>query len=152
MSQGKFSNPRPHREEEREIEKAYRDLTRKNDRKRRREHQTVAMDPEALKDIKLTDVPENTDFPDISNIPEITEIPDAPTGAGFANVPTRAAREQAPSPAAEDRQIEDAFRQVTGQPVPHRHVLEPERDSVIPEDEEEPSSRPQWLHDVQEFL
>ena len=151
MSQGKFSNPRPHREEEREIEKAYRDLTRKNDRKRRREHQTVAMDPEALKDIKLTDVPENTDFPDISNIPEITEIPDAPTGAGFANVPTRAAREQAPSPAAEDRQIEDAFRQVTGQPVPHRHVLEPERDSVIPEDEEEPSSRPQWLHDVQEF-
>ena len=29
MSQGKFSNPRPHREEEREIEKAYRDLTRK---------------------------------------------------------------------------------------------------------------------------
>ena len=32
MSQGKFSNPRPHREEEREIEKAYRDLTRKNDR------------------------------------------------------------------------------------------------------------------------
>ena len=33
MSQGKFSNPRPHREEEREIEKAYRDLTRKKPRK-----------------------------------------------------------------------------------------------------------------------
>ena len=30
MSQGKFSSPRPHREEEREIEKAYRDLTRKS--------------------------------------------------------------------------------------------------------------------------
>ena len=149
MSQGKFSNPRPHREEEREIEKAYRDLTRKNDRKRRREQQTVAMDPEALKDIKLTDVPENTDFPDISNIPEITEIPDAPTEAGFNRVPTGVPQEKVPSPAAEDRQIEDAFRQVTGQSVPRRHVLEPERDSVIPE--EEPSSRPQWLHDVQEF-
>ena len=149
MSQGKFSNPRPHREEEREIEKAYRDLTRKNDRKRRREQQTVAMDPEALKDIKLTDVPENTDFPDISNIPEITEIPDAPTEAGFNRVPTGVPQEKVPSPAAEDRQIEDAFRQVTGQSVPRRHVLEPERDSVIPE--EEPSSRPQWLHDVQAF-
>ena len=33
MSQGKFSNPRPHREEEREIEKAYRDLTRKQSHK-----------------------------------------------------------------------------------------------------------------------
>ena len=36
MSQGKFSNPRPHREEEREIEKAYRDLTRKNNPTARR--------------------------------------------------------------------------------------------------------------------
>ena len=33
MSQGKFSSPRPHREEEREIEKAYRDLTRKKSHK-----------------------------------------------------------------------------------------------------------------------
>mgnify|MGYP000205817104 CR=1 FL=1 len=33
MSQGKFSSPRPHREEEREIEKAYRDLTRKQSHK-----------------------------------------------------------------------------------------------------------------------
>ena len=35
MSQGKFSSPRPHREEEREIEKAYRDLTRKKSHKKR---------------------------------------------------------------------------------------------------------------------
>lgn len=37
MSQGKFSSPRPHREEEREIEKAYRDLTRKSGKKPRAE-------------------------------------------------------------------------------------------------------------------
>ena len=43
MSQGKFSSPRPHREEEREIEKAYRDLTRKKSHKTY-EHKVTAED------------------------------------------------------------------------------------------------------------
>ena len=49
MSQGKFSNPRPHREEEREIEKAYRDLTRKQSHKTY-EHRVTAEDMDRRKE------------------------------------------------------------------------------------------------------
>ena len=50
MSQGKFSSPRPHREEEREIEKAYRDLTRKSGKKPRAERtaRELPLDGDAL--------------------------------------------------------------------------------------------------------
>ena len=135
MSQGKFSNPRPHREEEREIEKAYRDLTRKKPRKPAEHKVTEA-------DRILAAQPLPSEMP-----PEETGIP----------VPEAVSQ---PSPAAEERQIEDAFRQVTGQPVPHRPAPEPEFD-ILPEDsdfhtgasEEEPEKpeRPRWVTEVLDF-
>ena len=135
MSQGKFSNPRPHREEEREIEKAYRDLTRKKPRKPAEHKVTEA-------DRILAAQPLPSEMP-----PEETGIP----------VPEAVSQ---PSPAAEERQIEDAFRQVTGQPVPHRPAPEPEF-GILPEDsdfhtgasEEEPEKpeRPRWVTEVLDF-
>lgn len=135
MSQGKFSNPRPHREEEREIEKAYRDLTRKKSR-RPQEHKVTEADR------ILAAQPLPSELP-----PEETERPTA-QAMPYA------------SPDAEDRQIEEAFRQVTGQPVPHRSTPEPAFD-ILPEDSdflreetEEPSERPQrpqWMTEVLEF-
>ena len=81
MSQGKFSNPRPHREEEREIEKANRDLTRKKSR-RPQEHKVTEADR------ILAAQPLPSELP-----PEETERP-AAQAMPYA------------SPDAEDRQIE----------------------------------------------
>ena len=61
MSQGKFSNPRPHREEEREIEKAYRDLTRKQSHKTY-EHRVTAEDMARA----AQPLPADEDVPDIA--------------------------------------------------------------------------------------
>ena len=110
MSQGKFSNPRPHREEEREIEKAYRDLTRKKAHKTY-EHKVTAQDiaraaqplptEETVPDVPLPNAAAPREaFPTEEAFPELFPSPDA-----------------APSAEAEDRQIEEAFRQVTGKPV-----------------------------------
>ena len=110
MSQGKFSNPRPHREEEREIEKAYRDLTRKKAHKTY-EHKVTAQDiaraaqplptEETVPDVPMPNAAAPREaFPTEEAFPELFPSPDA-----------------APSAEAEDRQIEEAFRQVTGKPV-----------------------------------
>ena len=98
MSQGRFSNPRPHREEEREIEKAYRDLTRKQSHKTY-EHKVTAEDIARAEQPLPTQLqPEDAVFTAPDPVP-------------------------VPSPEAEDRQIEDAFRQVTGRKVaPRRHL------------------------------
>ena len=118
MSQGKFSSPRPHREEEREIEKAYRDLTRKKSHKTY-EHKVTAQDvaraaqplPTEDDDITIPDViPNEEAFPTHDGFPDMFPNPDADP----------APAEPVPSPEAEDRQIEDAFRQVTGQSVKPR--------------------------------
>ncbi|MGM9585039.1 MAG: VanW family protein [Faecousia sp.] len=120
MSQGKFSQPRPHREEEREIEKAYRDLTRKQTR-RPQEH-TVT---EADRILAAQPLP--------------SEMP--PEGNGSS--------EPAES-AAEEQQMEDAFRQLTGQPVSHRPAPDPEFGEFQGEEPEKPE-RPQWMTQVLEF-
>ena len=104
MSQGKFSNPRPHREEEREIEKAYRDLTRKKAHKTY-EHKVTAQDiaraaqplptEETVPDVPMPNAAAPREaFPTEEAFPELFPSPDA-----------------APSAEAEDRQIEEAFRQ-----------------------------------------
>lgn len=124
MSQGKFSNPRPHREEEREIEKAYRDLTRKKAHKTY-EHKVTPQDiaraaqplptEEPAAAVPTRHVPQEA-FATEEAFPELFSTPDA-----------------APSPEAEDRQIEEAFRQITGRPVKPRAKVGPSFD-VIPEE------------------
>ena len=137
MSQGKFASPRPHREEEREIEKAYRDLTRKKTHKTY-EHKVTMEDIARAAQPLPTDV----DVPDIS-IPN-PEGEAFPTEEAFPDMFPNpdAAPAPAPSPADEDRQIEEAFRQVTGQPVKPRTAAsvaetvvpsDVSRDSVAPE-------------------
>ena len=85
MSQGKFSSPRPHREEEREIEKAYRDLTRKKSHKTY-EHKVTAEDvaraaqplPTEDDDITIPDViPNEEAFPTHDGFPDMFPNPDA---------------------------------------------------------------------------
>lgn len=164
MSQGKFSNPRPHREEEREIEKAYRDLTRKSNpsRKTRREHaaRELPMDTGSM--------PTDGDFPLEPDSPVSEDVsavrgqePDSAeellsriSAEPVPPVPPRT-QEPASDPAAEEQQIEDAFREITGKPPIHRrHVLEPETDEVLPEENEAPSrhnERPAWMDEVVEF-
>lgn len=145
MSQGKFSSPRPHREEEREIEKAYRDLTRKKTHKTY-EHKVTAQDIARAAQPLPTDV----DVPDISIGDEIPESVPAP-----ASVPTQSSTL---SPEAQDRQIEEAFRQVTGQKAAPRARVGSTFD-VIPEEpdflsEVETSKRarkPSWTDEVLEF-
>ena len=151
MSQGKFSSPRPHREEEREIEKAYRDLTRKKSHKTY-EHKVTAEDmaraaqplPTEDDDITIPDViPSEEAFPTPDGFPEMFPNPDAAP-----------APESAPSPEAEDRQIEEAFRQVTGQPIPPRAKVGPTFDAIPEkpmEEKQKPSQRPQWMDEVAEF-
>ena len=124
MSQGKFSSPRPHREEEREIEKAYRDLTRKKAHKTY-EHKVTPQDivraaqplptEEPAPVVPTRHAPQEA-FATEEAFPELFSIPDA-----------------APSPEAEDRQIEEAFRQVTGRPVKPRAKVGPSFD-IIPEE------------------
>lgn len=121
MSQGKFSSPRPHREEEREIEKAYRDLTRKKAHKTY-EHKVTPQDivraaqplptEEPAVTVPTRHVPQEA-FATEEAFPELFTNPDA-----------------APSPDAEDRQIEEAFRQVTGRPVKPRAKVGPSFDFV----------------------
>lgn len=172
MSQGKFSSPRPHREEEREIEKAYRDLTRKSNpnKKTRAEHaaRELNLEDEAFSgaDAFRTEkaAPAEEAFPaeeelnlDFDNItPEKPAAPAAQAPKQAPKAPVPPAQPEPPvDPAAEDQQIEDAFRKITGKPVtPRRHILEPEMDEVLPEDEAEPQAkgdRPQWMGEVLEF-
>lgn len=153
MSQGKFSSPRPHREEEREIEKAYRDLTRKKSNKTY-EHKVTAQDvaraaqplPTEDGDITIPDViPNKEAFPTPDGFPDMFPNPDAAP-----------APESVPSPEAEDRQIEEAFRQVIGQSVKPRAKVGPTFDAIPEEPLEEtparkPSQRPQWMDEVAEF-
>ena len=175
MSQGKFSSPRPHREEEREIEKAYRDLTRKSGRKPRAERtaRELPLDEAAFsageafpaEEAFPTEEPAQEAFPaeEELNLDFDNLTGETPTAAAD-QVPSEsepvqrkpAARpEPSADPAAEERQIEDAFRKITGKPAaPRRHILEPEVDEVLPEDEEEPKARgdrPQWMAEVLEF-
>lgn len=139
MSQGKFSNPRPHREEEREIEKAYRDLTRKKAHKTY-EHKVTPQDiaraaqPLPTEDPAVTiptDHAPREAFATEEAFPELFSNPDA-----------------APSPEAEDRQIEETFRQVTGRPVKPRAKVGPSFDFVPEEpvfpgiEEKTPQSTP----------
>lgn len=139
MSQGKFSSPRPHREEEREIEKAFRDLTREKT-KVPREHRV------SEEDLILAAQP----------LP--SEEPAAP-----AQPPVPPAAPVMTDAAAEDRQIEETFRQVTGQPVKPKTEMpkpaaEPAFDLSFDEfgfSQEEPEvskpPRPQWMTEVLEF-
>ena len=155
MSQGKFSSPRPHREEEREIEKAYRDLTRKKAHKTY-EHKVTMEDIARAAQPLPTDV----DVPDIS-IPN-PEREAFPTEDAFPDMFPNpdAAPAPAPSPADEDRQIEEAFRQVTGQPVKPRTRVGasfdyiPEEPQFSPEAEKpagKAGKNPQWMNEVLEF-
>ena len=155
MSQGKFSSPRPHREEEREIEKAYRDLTRKKAHKTY-EHKVTMEDIVRAAQPLPTDV----DVPDIS-IPN-PEGEAFPTEEAFPDMFPNpdAAPAPAPSPADEDRQIEEAFRQVTGQPVKPRTRVGasfdyiPEEPQFSPEAEKpagKAGKNPQWMNEVLEF-
>ena len=151
MSQGKFSSPRPHREEEREIEKAYRDLTRKKSHKTY-EHKVTAQDMARA----AQPLPTDADVPDISIGDEIPVSEPVPTPQA---VPTPVP-EPIPSPEAEDRQIEETFRQITGQKAAPRAKVGPSFD-VIPEVpdflpvEEEPVRKParkhSWTDEVLEF-
>ena len=141
MSQGKFSSPRPHREEEREIEKAYRDLTRKKAHKTY-EHRVTAEDMARA----AQPLPTGEDVPDISG------------GDIDLSVQTVFTPETAPSPEAEDRQIEDAFRQVTGQPVKPRAKVgssfefSPEApDFLSGEEESVPAEKPRWTEEIMDF-
>ena len=142
MSQGKFSSPRPHREEEREIEKAYRDLTRKQSHKTY-EHKVTAADvaraaqplptDDGVPDITIPNaVPNEEAFPTQEAFPEMFPNPDAAP---------EVTQESAPSPEAEDRQIEEAFRQVTGQPVKPRAKVGPTFDAIPEEPLEETPAR-----------
>ena len=153
MSQGKFSSPRPHREEEREIEKAYRDLTRKKSHKTY-EHKVTAEDmaraaqplPTEKDDVAIPNADANAEaFPTEDAFPEMFPNPDA----------APAPAEPVPSPEAEDRQIEDAFRQVTGQNVKPRARVGVTFDAIPEEPEAEPpeknSQKPQWKNEVMEF-
>ena len=124
MSQGKFSSPRPHREEEREIEKAYRDLTRKKAHKTY-EHKVTPQDivraaqplptEEPAPVVPTRHAPQEA-FATEEAFPELFTNPDA-----------------VPSPEAEERQIEETFRQVTGRPVKPRAKVGPSFD-IIPEE------------------
>ena len=153
MSQGKFSSPRPHREEEREIEKAYRDLTRKKAHTTY-EHKVTAQDIARAAQPLPTDV----DVPDISIGDEIPVSEPVPTPK---TVPVPApAPEPVPSPEAQDRQIEEAFRQVTGQKAaPRARVgstfdVIPEEPDFLPEEDKPVSKRarkPSWTDEVLEF-
>ena len=153
MSQGKFSSPRPHREDEREIEKAYRDLTRKKSHKTY-EHKVTAEDmaraaqplPTEKDDVAIPNADANAEaFPTEDAFPEMFPNPDA----------APAPAEPVPSPEAEDRQIEDAFRQVTGQSVKPRARVGVTFDAIPEEPEAEPpeknSQKPQWKNEVMEF-
>ena len=151
MSQGKFSNPRPHREEEREIEKAYRDLTRKKAHKTY-EHKVTPQDiaraaqplptEEPAAAVPSRHVPQEA-FATEEAFPELFTNPDA-----------------APSPDAEDRQIEEAFRQVTGRPVkPKAKVgpsfdFDPEEPDFSREEDKKsrtPARKRSWADDVAAF-
>ncbi len=153
MSQGKFSSPRPHREEEREIEKAYRDLTRKKAHTTY-EHKVTAQDIARAAQPLPTDV----DVPDISIGDEIPVSEPVPTPK---TVPVPApAPEPVPSPEAQDRQIEEAFRQVTGQKAaPRARVgstfdVIPEEPDFLPEEDKPVSKRVRkqsWTDEVLEF-
>ena len=153
MSQGKFSNPRPHREEEREIEKAYRDLTRKQSHKTY-EHKVTAEDMARA----AQPLPTDEDVPDIS-IPNSVPAEEAfPTEDAFPEL--FASPEAAPSAEAEDRQIEETFRQVTGQPVKHKAKVGssfdyiPEQPEFSPEGEKpagKSGDKPQWMNEIVEF-
>ena len=135
MSQGRFSSPRPHREEEREIEKAYRDLTRKQSHKTY-EHKVTAEDIARAEQPLPTQLqPEDAVFTAPDPVP-------------------------VPSPEAEDRQIEDAFRQVTGQKVAPRGRVGATFDVPTEEPEFQPKEKkpakksagqPLWLGEVMEF-
>ena len=173
MSQGKFSSPRPHREEEREIEKAYRDLTRKSGKKPRAERtaRELPLDGDALpaedafpaeeafpaEDIAQEAFPAEEELNlDFDNLTE--EAPKAdPVPNRVPKKPAAPAQPEPPAdPAAEDWQIEDAFRKITGKPVSHRrHILEPDQDEVLPDTPEEApkasGDRPQWMAEVLEF-
>lgn len=121
MSQGKFSSPRPHREEEREIEKAYRDLTRKKAHKTY-EHKVTPQD------IVRAAQPLPTEEPvPVAPTRHVTQEAFA-TEEAFPELFTNP--DTAPSPDAEDRQIEEAFRQVTGRPVKPRAKVGPSFDFV----------------------
>ena len=148
MSQGKFSSPRPHREEEREIEKAYRDLTRKKPRKTY-EHRVTAEDiARAAQPLPTEDA-----LPDIS-LPEAAPAEEAfPTEEAFPELfsPPKKA------PDAEERQIEEAFRQVTGRKPKPRAKVGTSFD-YLPEDPEEEEAaaprrggKPGWMREILEF-
>ena len=153
MSQGKFSNPRPHREEEREIEKAYRDLTRKQSHKTY-EHRVTAEDMARA----AQPLPADEDVPDIA-IPNSVPAEEAfPTEDAFPEL--FASPEAVPSAETEDRQIEEAFRQVTGQPVKRKAKVGSSFDYIPEEPEFSPEEakpagksgdKPQWMNEVVEF-
>ena len=152
MSQGKFSNPRPHREEEREIEKAYRDLTRKQSHKTY-EHRVTAEDMARA----AQPLPTDEDVPDIA-IPNSVPAEEAfPTEDAFPEL--FASPEAVPSADTEDRQIEEAFRQVTGQPVKRKAKVGSSFDYIPEEPEFSPEEakpagksgdKPQWMNEVVE--
>ena len=146
MSQGKFSNPRPHREEEREIEKAYRDLTRKNNPTRsRREHpaQELSFPEDALSLEKLSAQVSSADMP-------ATEKTSVDT-LSVDTLRKETSAETVPNPAAEDRQIEDAFQKVTGRSVSYHPAPKSEYDVPVEETPEPQRQLPAWLGEVVEF-
>ena len=99
MAQGKFSNPRPHRDEERQIEEAFRQVTEQS-APRRRKPAATAGEP-----IEQT-------LRQMSSQEPVTRQLDLEG----VDLEALAAQQSAPNPtpAQEDAQIEHAFHQVTG--------------------------------------
>lgn len=103
MAQGKFSNPRPHRDEERQIEEAFRQVTHQSAPRRRK--------PDISKEDKIQET-----IRQMSAQEPVTRQLDL----DGVDLDALAAEQASPIPThtQEDAQIEQAFQQVTGQPVP----------------------------------
>ncbi|MBQ1170761.1 MAG: VanW family protein [Oscillospiraceae bacterium] len=65
MSEGKFSQPRPHRDEERQIEESFRQLTQNQPRRRPKQNSTEEEIQKTIQEISAQEVslPEENDFP-----------------------------------------------------------------------------------------
>ena len=65
MSEGKFSQPRPHRDEERQIEESFRQLTEDKNHRRKKEYNVEADIQKTVREISAQEVslPQETGLP-----------------------------------------------------------------------------------------
>ncbi|MDO5401756.1 MAG: VanW family protein [Eubacteriales bacterium] len=75
MSKGKFSNPRPYRDEEREIEQAFRQMTGKAPKPESRDIPDIPLNPE---EVPEEYVPLDAEFPELEAEMEQPEAPEPP--------------------------------------------------------------------------